>query len=385
MSPPTAQSRPGGKSGRAKSTLTKTAGTKKAAAKKRTLGKKNKGGAWHTILLAFVVGLALACLGFWMLRGVEQKSSHIAPAQLREGIVQPALPRVEQTESQSAREEMNRELANAVESALADLQSLAYENGSIDLSLEGRLHQADYVLMRESFQETTLPRLRAAEEEAKLAIVIDDLGFSASALRQLLELNYPVACAFLPHGAHTQAGASAAHAKGLEVLVHQPMEPIGYPHVRPGPNALLTDMNDGQIRRILEASIAAVPHAVGMSNHMGSSFTQQADRVQSVIRVLKERGLFMLDSLTHKDSVFVSQSGRMGVEHYSRNVFLDASPSREKILEELRRAERIALFTGHAVAIGHPLPETLAALRDWQHLRSREVRIVKLRELRQGE
>jgi hypothetical protein len=534
MTPPTAQNGSGGKSGSAKSASKKTAktGTKKTAPKKRTSSKKKKGGLGYKILLAFAAGLALACLGFWMLRDVslpslrdmvEQEAPRSVPArqkeavqpgvwpaessgaQLSESKEKPVLPRVEERPSQPVRE--GGKAANAVESALADLQGLIYEESLIQVSLEERARQVDYALMQATWlhklpakamrlaaveerdkdgeryrfqsieilpgkdvspfvdalkdclalwgegaslkpaggdawvialdgiqthsirlypgqtafvqdsaipgasiggtsgahlQEPHLggfsgasagtrkpppgmfmPRLRSDGEEPKLAIVIDDLGGSESAVRQLLALDYPVACAFLPHGKYTRSGAKAAHAKGREVLVHQPMEPIDYPRVRPGPNALLSGMSESQIRRILDASIAAVPHAVGLNNHMGSSFSQQADGVSTVILALKERGLFMLDSRTHKDSVFSDQSRRLGIEHYSRNVFLDASPSREKILEELRRAERIALFTGQAVAIGHPLPETLAALKDWQRLRNRDVRIVKLRELRQ--
>jgi hypothetical protein len=487
MTPLAAQGRSGGKSDSAKGAPKKAAkaGTKKGA---RTPSKKKKGGFGHRLLLAFAAGLALACLGFWMLRDiVEQESPRVVAApQAREKNVPPdarpaeskeksALPKEQERPFQPAGES-GREVADAVESALADLQSLAYEEGPVYASFEERIRQVDYALMQATwlhklparamrltaveerardgeyyrFQtvdilpgkgatpfvetlkdslalwgegaslkpagrdawdivldgiqthsmrlypgqasfpaasgdgipgasagmllpspELAMPRMRTVGEEPKLAIVIDDLGLSESAVRQLLDLNYPVTCAFLPHG------------KGREILVHQPMEPIGYPRLKPGPNALLTGMSDSQIRRILDASIAAVPHAVGLNNHMGSKFTQQTDGVNMVVRVLKERGLFMLDSLTHKNSVFVSQGKRMGIEHYSRNVFLDASPSREKILEELRRAERIALFTGQAVAIGHPLPETLGALKDWQYLRNREVRIVRLSELRQ--
>jgi len=503
MTPPTAQNKTGGKSAPKKTAKT---GSKKAAPKKKTPGKKKKGGSGYKLLLAFAAGLALACLGFWMLRDVslpslrdlvEQEAPRSASdsarpkkavqpsARLAESKEKPVLPKVEERPAQPA-PETGREVASAVESALADLQSLAYEESLLHVPLEERVRQADYALMqaawlhklpakamrlaaveerdkdgeryrfqsieilpgknaspfvdalkdclalwgegaslkpvgkdawvialdgmqthsirlypgqtafaqapaipgapagtREPPPEMAMPRLRSGGEEPKLAIVIDDLGASESALRQLLALNYPVTCAFWPHGAYTRSGAGAAHAKGREVLVHQPMEPLGYPRVRPGPNVLLSGMSDSQIRRILDASIAAVPHAVGLNNHMGSRFSQQTDGVSTVLRVLKERGLFMLDSLTHKNSVITDQSRRMGIEHYSRNVFLDASPSREKILEELRRAERIALFTGQAVAIGHPLPETLAALKDWQRLRNRDVRIVKLRELRQ--
>lgn len=224
------------------------------------------------------------------------------------------------------------------------------------------------------------PRLRKTGEEARLVIVIDDLGASESALQRLLALDFPVTLAFWPHGAHTREGARAAHARGREILVHMPMEPLGYPRVKPGPGVLLTSMNAGRIRELVRAGIGAVPHAAGLNNHMGSRFTQQAAGVGVVLQALKEQGLFMLDSLTHNRSVFAREARRLGVASYRRNVFLDVDHSRAKVLEELRRAERIALMTGQAVAIGHPLPGTLAALKDWERLRDKRVRIVRLRD-----
>lgn len=227
------------------------------------------------------------------------------------------------------------------------------------------------------------PRLRDQDEPPKLVLVIDDLGASASAVNRLLALDYPLTFAFWPHGAHTRSGARAAHAKGQEILVHQPMEPLGYPNVAPGPNTLLVGMKPGEIREILKKSIAAVPHAVGLNNHMGSRFTQNAAGVDVVIELLREQGLFLLDSLTHGCSVFAGEGKRLGLRHYRRNVFLDVTPKRSEVLKELRRAERIALLTGQAVAIGHPLPATLEALEDWQRLRDRRVKIVRLRDLPQ--
>ncbi|MDL2290672.1 divergent polysaccharide deacetylase family protein [Desulfovibrio sp. OttesenSCG-928-F20] len=227
------------------------------------------------------------------------------------------------------------------------------------------------------------PRVRAGGEAPKLVIVIDDLGANASALKQLLELDFPVTAAFWPHGAHTTAGARAAHAKGREIIVHLPMEPLGYPKVQPGPKVLLSGMDEARIRKTVLEGIAAVPHAVGLNNHMGSRFTQSREGVGAVIRLLKERGLFMLDSVTHSRSVFAAEGRRLGIEHYRRNVFLDVEHSRTAVLEALKRAERIALLSGQAVAIGHPLPQTLAALKDWQRLRDKRVHIVKLRDLAQ--
>lgn len=226
-------------------------------------------------------------------------------------------------------------------------------------------------------------RLRLPGEPARMVIVVDDLGASHAAARQLLALDYPVTLAFWPHGGHTRQDARAAHQAGREILIHQPMEPLGYPRVRPGPNTLLLGMSEETIRRILDAAVAAVPHAVGLNNHMGSRFTQNRAGVDAVIAGLKQHGLFALDSVTHNGSVFAAESRRHGLETYQRDVFLDVTASRSSILNQLRRAEQIALLTGQSVAIGHPLPETLAALKEWQRVRNKEVRLVKLRDLMQ--
>lgn len=239
---------------------------------------------------------------------------------------------------------------------------------------------------KDSDRSTTRPNIdghkrRAPGEAARLVIVIDDLGASNDAVRQLLALSYPVSCAFWPHGAHTSRGARAAHAAGREVLVHLPMQPVGYPKVRPGPNVLLVGMSANQIRSIIRAAVTAVPHASGLNNHMGSQFTQHAAGVDAVITEVQRQGLFLLDSFTHRDSVLAKRGHKSGVVTHKRDVFLDVVASRANILEELHRAERIALLTGQCIAIGHPLPETLAALKEWQQLRNKKIHIVSLRDL----
>lgn len=226
-------------------------------------------------------------------------------------------------------------------------------------------------------------RLRQPGEPAKLVIVMDDLGASSKALQRLMKLNFPVTCAFWPHGAYTKEGARAAHAAGNEILVHQPMEPLGYPKVKPGPNVLLVGMDESEIREKVKKSLEAVPFAVGLNNHMGSRFTQHSREVDAVLYLLRNRGLFMLDSVTHGRSIFADRARKLGVERYRRNIFLDVEATRESVLAQLRQAERIALLTGQAIAIGHPLPETLAALQEWQHTRNKEVRVVRLRDLEQ--
>jgi polysaccharide deacetylase 2 family uncharacterized protein YibQ len=222
---------------------------------------------------------------------------------------------------------------------------------------------------------------RASGEAARMVIVIDDLGSNLEAVQQLLELDYPVSLAFWPHGSQTALGASLAHQAGREILIHQPMQPLGYPRVNPGPNALLVGMASETIQKILDASVLAVPHAVGLNNHMGSRFTQNLAGVHELIAALKRHDLFALDSLTHSGSIFASEAQRLALPSHQRDVFLDVTASPAKIMKELRQAEHIALICGQSIAIGHPYPETLATLKEWQSVRSNDVRLVRLQDL----
>ena len=214
-----------------------------------------------------------------------------------------------------------------------------------------------------------------------IVVVIDDLGASKEALDRLLRLDFPITCAFWPFAAHTESGAKEAYKRGMEILIHMPMEPVGYPTQKPGPEALFRRMGTPEITRLVHEAITKVPHATGLNNHMGSRFTQSAEKTAVVVDVLKKTGLFCLDSVTHSQSVFYRQAGQAGVLRYRRDVFLDVQNSRAAVLAALARAERIALSQGYAVAIGHPLSGTLDALEEWQKTRNPTIRIVRLKDL----
>lgn len=230
----------------------------------------------------------------------------------------------------------------------------------------------------------TLDELMAQEpgnHKGRLAIVIDDMGANLESMRLLVGLNYPVSVAVWPYGGKARESAELAHAHGLTVLVHMPMEPVRYPRFKPGPDALYTDMSLQQVHDILRENLDKVPHAVGVNNHMGSRFTQWRQGAEEVVRAASERSFFILDSVTHPDSVLFSEAVRLGVPAYKRHVFLDNKGSLNSILEQLRLAERVALHQGEAIAIGHPLPATLEALKLWQKRRDQRVELVLVQRL----
>ena len=224
-------------------------------------------------------------------------------------------------------------------------------------------------------------RRQSTDKAARMAIVIDDLGEDLVAVRDLAALPYLVSFAILPRSTFARKTAESGHAAGREILIHQPTEPMKYSEHNPGPNPLLVSLSDGEIEARVRDSLSRVPHAVGMNNHMGSRFTRDRRAVSAMVRPLKNYGFFVLDSLTHPASVLQSEAQRQGIPALRRDVFLDAKPGKDYALRQLRRAEKIALATGSAVAIGHPYPSTVSALKEWNTQRNTQITLVRLSEL----
>ena len=224
-------------------------------------------------------------------------------------------------------------------------------------------------------------RRRAPGDAARLAIVIDDIGEDMRAAALLAKLPYPVTFAVWPRSTNARKVAEAAHAAGREVIIHQPTEPMKYPEMQPGPGALFTSYTDGAIETLVRDSLARVPYAVGMNNHMGSRFTRDKRAVAAMVRPLKGYGFFVLDSVTHPGSVLSVEAARLGIPTLKRDIFLDAVPGKDNVLRQLRKAEKIALVAGSAVAIGHPLSDTLAVLKEWDSHRDTQVDLVRLADI----
>lgn len=193
-----------------------------------------------------------------------------------------------------------------------------------------------------------------------VALVIDDLGARLEDLTPLLELGVPVTYAVLPYEEQTPEVVAELRKRRAEMLLHLPMQPKN--DEDPGPGALRVDMDEEALREGTEAALRAVPGAVGVNNHMGSRMSEDEGAMRTVLQVLAERGLFFLDSRTSAASVGYRTARSMGLPAAERHVFLDRDPDPEAIRGQFRRLLDLSRTRGSAVAIGHPLPETLQVL-----------------------
>jgi len=196
-----------------------------------------------------------------------------------------------------------------------------------------------------------------------VTLVIDDLGNNRHEAERVIQLPGSVVCAVLPQTRHARTIAEAAHAQGKPVILHLPMEPLS--GIDPGPGQIDSHMSFAQMQSTLDADLASVPHATGVSNHMGSLMTAQPVAMRWLMRALIQHRLYFIDSRTEAGSLAAIIARQEGVPVLERQVFLDPDPSPEGVNRQLERLEQLARRHGHALAIGHPYPTTLVALEQW--------------------
>lgn len=195
----------------------------------------------------------------------------------------------------------------------------------------------------------------------RIALIIDDIGFSSPRARAFLELGIPITFSILPRLKKSRDLALEIHEKGHEIMLHQPMEPYNS-SIDPGPGALYLGFSDDKIDNIIEENIDSVPYAIGVNNHMGSKYTECRKEVNEFLRTVNKAGFFFIDSLTTSRSTAYETARRLHMPAACRNTFLDHVPYESAIHCQLHKLMKCAFKYGHAVGIGHPYPETARVL-----------------------
>ncbi|MBI1309035.1 MAG: divergent polysaccharide deacetylase family protein [Proteobacteria bacterium] len=201
-----------------------------------------------------------------------------------------------------------------------------------------------------------------------LALVIDDMGVDGPLSARALQILPPgVTFSFLAYGRDSARLAREARAQGHELLLHMPMEPLPHGQVVPdmGPNGLKVGMAADQIDKELMTNLRGLEDlVVGVNNHMGSRFTNWESGMRVVLTVLQREGLLFLDSRTSAPTATKVAAEGLDLPVLYRDVFLDDEEDPQSVRAEWDKALALAKKRGFAVAIGHPLPNTLDVLAD---------------------
>ena len=207
------------------------------------------------------------------------------------------------------------------------------------------------------------PKVPFTPRKPKVAIIIDDLGFDRIIAGKFLELDAVLTFSMLPGSPFQEKIARAAHAKGHDIMLHLPMEPVEYPDVDPGKGALFIAMTPDQLIRQLNQHLEIVPFIKGVNNHMGSKMTTVSSKMYQIFSVLKKRGLFFIDSRSTPRTLCKPSAKLFQIPFAERDIFIDHLQEPEFIRKQLKRLVEIANQQGEAIGIAHPHRVTLEVLQ----------------------
>ena len=212
--------------------------------------------------------------------------------------------------------------------------------------------------------DITLPEKPKPELKGRIGIIIDDFGYRNDEISDgFLEIDAHLTYAIIPgHRYSTSFGEKAVDA-GYEVIVHMPMENTGKTYGEED-FVLTTKMNNETIERRLKNALKEIPTAIGMNNHQGSKASADQSVMSNVAKVMKEKGLFFIDSRTTVETIGETTMEVFGVPTARRNIFLDNEDDEEKIEKQLMKLVKRSEELGAAIGIGHVKPKTLNVLSD---------------------
>lgn len=204
----------------------------------------------------------------------------------------------------------------------------------------------------------TVPR------NGKIVLVLDDVGYENQPLEDVASIDARISFAVIPGSPNATESAKFLASQGYEILCHLPMEPLDYPNVSPGDNAIFIAMSDEAIREVATSNIASIPFVKGVNNHMGSRATRDPRVMRSVSDVLLQSGLYFIDSRTAGSSVAAKITRDARIPTGVRDVFLDDDPSEPAVRKQLRQLVRLSERREFVIGIGHVYPTTVRVLRE---------------------
>lgn len=202
----------------------------------------------------------------------------------------------------------------------------------------------------------------------KVALIVDDMGYSLEAINELCSIGRPLTIAIIPYSPLASEIATISRQHGLEVILHLPLEAINTNEGSHSKGMITAEMSEDEVIAIVEKNLDQVPYIRGVNNHMGSKITADSQLMNIILERLKNRDLFFIDSRTTSSSVAYDIAQSLNIPSAYRHIFLDGELNESYIKGQLIELFLRAQKNGFALGICHPTKETLKVLKESFHL-----------------
>lgn len=221
-----------------------------------------------------------------------------------------------------------------------------------------------YFFIKKSKPEVVVIPIVHQEVKPNVALVFDDLGESLAAFKEIHSLGIPVTVSIIPGLRFSSNIAYIAARSGIAVLIHLPMAPKAEEKYATPKYAFISSRAQArETDSLLRYYLNSIRVAIGVNNHMGSDATEDPVLMGQVLRAVKKKNIFFVDSHTSQRSVACDVAGTQGVMCAGSDGFLDAVNDAAWIVKKLEHFTELAGQKGKIIIIAHPKPVTLRTLR----------------------
>lgn len=276
---------------------------------------------------------------------------------------------------ENAQEEMAKQTKVEKQKRLALIKKLEKSTKEKEkISVNKRLQEVlkketkHYVSASHEFDDTSLAKppkmakrkVKLSPSKPMLAIIIDDVGTS-SQVKAIKSLNMPLTMSFLPPSKARPHSAKLASKEKI-YMVHLPLEAQSFSAEEP--NTLRISDSQQKINARIRDIKKQFPKVHHINNHTGSKFTSDEVAMNRLIFALNASKISFIDSRTTAKTKAPKVLKNFGLNYVARDVFLDHHNDKPYILEQIKKAVKVARKHGTAIAIGHPHANTILALHE---------------------
>jgi len=200
-------------------------------------------------------------------------------------------------------------------------------------------------------------------EKPKLALVIDDLGYSLNYGQQAFNLAGKHTYSIIPNSVYAKKLSTLGYQQHKELMMHLPMQSTSN-KVHQESNTLNERMSESTLIESTQKFLNEMPHISGINNHMGSYLTRYDYFMRPVMETIFKHNprLYFLDSRTSAKSKAYTVARNSGLTASKRNIFLDHSNAPSDIKYQFKLWLKKAQEGRPAIAIAHPTKATLSVL-----------------------
>lgn len=211
----------------------------------------------------------------------------------------------------------------------------------------------NYVFFKLFFRDARLLYPHTPLGSGEMAVYIQDL-YDMQDLVKWQTLGVPLSYGVLPFRQHSKTISEKVKAYGQELWLSLPLEPARLSPVHGRVLTIEEAKTPANVDAFLTQAIDTTGDVTGISNRLGSHFTQNVFAMRSLLNSIKDKGIEnFLDTRTAWKSVAYTTAEIMSFKSYRRDYVIDHSHETAKMQEAWDLSLKKIQSQGYAVIIMH--------------------------------